>query len=695
MIEVVATPGGDPSLRVDRRYVHSRRDPRSEARRFLDSQKKSEFHPTVLVVGAGLGYLIEEAHRAFPGCRVIALYLSETCRANSGARAEESWDPSCPTDAGAFLLNVLEEDELPGLLSLFWRPALSAFPDAAHEVETRVRQALNRLQASLATTGYFGPRWFRNALANYLNTDEWCRLNRTNLPVVVAAPGPTLSLVIPALREARERFVLIAAASALLPLERAGVTPDLVVHQDAGFYSGEHLRHRAAEPHGESASGPGAVDRGLVDRGMVNRAASDRGMVNRAASDRGTVDGGSAGAGIVMVQPLSARPVPGVPASVAWMSYDHPADALLREHEDSPFLALGQLGTVTATATRLALNLTTGTVYLAGVDMAARDLRSHARGHSFEAYHLDRTERLHPILTTYLGGTIARESGNNPGVNGWRVSADLDIYAGWFARLSEEINGPGSESNPPASAPDASGMGAAADRGAAAYGGASSHGGAPAQGGGRLRRLEPSPVDMGIPIATLSELTALAPPEDGGYGRSEPAGVAQQVTPPPKRERLRRLADAIQAWRRAVEESIPGLTGGERTRGRVMTLPRQVRNLAWHLALPELLRIDRLERSAPRADSTHPETPGPARGAETADAIDALRQRLLSTLDRIEALLRTHADGQAETDGRARADGRARTYGSAQADGSARGARHAHTDGSAETRRRSPGSDWK
>ena len=652
MIELVATPGGAPSLRVDRRYVHSRRDPRSEARRFLHSQKRGEFHPTVLVVGAGLGYLIEEAHRAFPGCRVIALYLSATCRANSGARAEESWDPSCPTDAGAFLLNVLEEDALPGLLSLFWRPALSAFPDTAHEVETRVRQALNRVQASLATTGYFGPRWFRNALANYLNTDVWCRLNRTNLPVVVAAPGPTLSLVIPALREARERFVLIAAASALLPLERAGVKPDLVVHQDAGFYSGEHLRHRAAAPHGESESG-------------------------RGASGRGAVDGDSAGAGIVMVQPLSARPVPGVAASVAWMSYDHPADALLREHEDSPFLALGQLGTVTATATRLALNLTTGTVYLAGVDMAARDLRSHARGHSFEAYHLHRTDRLHPILTTYLGGTIARESGNNPGVNGWRVSADLDIYAGWFARLSEEINGPGSESVRPAFAADASGMGTTAYGGAPGDGRASSRGGAPAHGGGRLRRLEPSPVDMGIPIATLSELTALPPAEGGGHGHSEPTGVARQVTPPPKRERARRLAHAIETWRRAVEESMPVLTGGANTSIRLVRLPREVRNLAWHLALPELLRIDRLERAAPQADSAHPETPGPTRGAETADAVDALRRRLLSTLDRMQTLLRTEGDVRAEADGRAQAD------------------RHAQADGRAETRSRPPGSDWK
>ncbi len=615
MIELVATPGGEPSLRVDRRYVHSRRDPRTEARRFLDSRKKSEFHPTVLVVGAGLGYLIEEAHRAFPGCRVIALYLSAACRAHSIARAAEAWDPSDPTDAGAFLLNVLEEDALPGLLALFWRPALAAFPDTAHDVEKRVRQGLNRLNAALATAGYFGPRWFRNALANYLNTDAWCRLNRTDLPVVVAAPGPTLSLVIPALRDARSRFVLVAAASALLPLERADVTPDLVVHQDAGFYSGEHLRHRAAAPHGESASG---------------RSAGDGGAVDRAAAGRDSV-----GSGIVMVQPLSARPVPEVAASVAWISYDHPADALLRDHDDAPYLALGQLGTVTATATRLALNLTTGAVYLAGVDMAAKDLQSHVRGHSFEEYHLGQTDRLHPALTTHLGRSITRENGSDTGADGWRVSADLEIYADWFTRLAEESRGP--------------------DQGATAGADAGDRPEATPHESGRLRRLAPSPVDLGIPIATLSELTALPLPDDSDHAHSVPPGLVRQVTPPPERERARRIAAALEAWRRAIEQSMSTMAATPATPGRAMRLPTHVRNLAWHLALPELLRVDRLERGASREDSSHASASGPTESGEIADAIYALRKRLLSTIDRMEARLsaqahiRTEAEPRTET----------------------------------------------
>ncbi|MFW5785716.1 MAG: 6-hydroxymethylpterin diphosphokinase MptE-like protein [bacterium] len=577
MIEIVATPGGEPSLRVDRRFVHSRRDPRTEARRFLDSQRKATFHGTIIIVGAGLGYLTEEARRAFPGSRVIALHLSPSCRANSVSRADATWDPSLGSDAGAFLLSVLAEEALPGLLTLFWRPALAAFPEVARVVEERVHHALTRLNAGVATTGYFGPRWFRNALANYLNIDTWCRLEQTELPVVVAAPGPSLSRVVPALQQARERFVLVAAASALLPLERAGVLPDLVVHQDGGYYSGEHLRHTAAAP--QTA--------GREDR-------------HGEPTER------------VVVQPLSARPLPGRTAPVVWLSYDHPADVLLRDHADSPYLDIGQLGTVTATATRLALTLTTGPVYLAGVDMATRDIISHIRGHSFEEYHLARSDRMSPLLTTLLARAVDREGADTRRPDGWRVAVDLEIYADWFTMHASE--GAGNATAAAAAATD-------------------TH-------TGRLRRLEPSPVDLGIPSASLSDLAAHPPMERSRHRPGESRLAVRRIATPPRQERARRLDAALERWRGEVTRSISVTPGEPEVPGAFMRLPGEIRNLARHLALPEVLRVDRLERGQTQPNEPARKRRHPAENGELAEAYRELRDRLIHTIARMEEHLR-------------------------------------------------------
>ncbi len=508
MIQIVSTESGEATLKVDGRFVHSRRNPSSEAQRYFEAERGNRSCRTVLIVGAGLGYLTAEARRAVPGCRTVAVHLSPTCRASAVASADASWDPRSTEGIATFLDRTVGEEELSGLLTLFWRPALSAFPEEAGKIQTAVQEHISRLNASLATTGYFGPRWFRNGVANYLNVASWWKLQRVNAPVVVAAPGPSLQAGVEALRRARPGIVLVAVASAVHPLAYSGLSADVVVHQDAGFFSGEHLRplHRSFSQ---------TVGSGLESLTPPVPYPP-------------------------LVQPLSARPLPRCNREperpVAWLRYDHPLDALLLRHGGAAVQTLPQLGTVTATATRLALKLSSGPVFLAGVDMASWDFLSHARGHAFEDYHAAAACRLHPMPTTRVSRLAASHETRPTKGTMWRSSADLSIYAAWFRSIS------GTE---------------------------------------RLRRLAPSPVKLGIREAEPAELIRMADVR----GPAPPIGAS--VPAPPRQTRLGQIAETVTSWLATAEAFRPEKNAD------LARAPSVFTGLARHLAMAELLRTER------------------------------------------------------------------------------------------------------
>jgi len=496
VVTVVTAASGDATLKVDGRFLHSRRDPRTEARRFLTSQLQGQHPRIVLIVGAGLGYLTAAAREVCPGCSVLAVHLAEDTRRRAVAQADETWSPSAMEPVSRFLARSIDEEDFPALVTVFWKPAFDAYPETADAVGSAVRSVTSRLNASLSTSGYFGPRWFRNAVVNYLKANRWLTPTSTTLPIVVAAPGPTLAGLLEALREGRGLILLMAVASAAKPLVKAGLTPDLIVHQDAGFFTREHLRGITPD--------------------------------------------------IPRVQPLSAKPTTPYPCRVAWLRYDHPLDALLWDEATEKAVAMPQMGTVTATAVRLALAMTRNSVYLAGVDMASRDLQSHVKGHPFESYFHSRSLRTEPYLQMALSRTIhatrVGDADSEADIR-WRASADLHIYADWFRGLHAED---------------------------------------------RLYRLSPSPVDLGLRHISADVLSV--PSGEPAVGTSSSAPF--RATPaPPSDERRRRLEQLLRKWRHMAESDL------KLTQAPLRELPQGLRSVCRQLALAEYLHVDRLERT--------------------------------------------------------------------------------------------------
>jgi hypothetical protein len=142
------------------------------------------------------------------------------------------------------------------LLYLPRNPSIRIF-DLAH-VEARQRdiytdallEIRNRLRVKILNLGTLmmrGAQWQYNTFKNFpaiVRQPSALRLHNVfaGKPALIAAAGPSLTAALPFLKEHRAGFVLLAVGTALAPLRKAGLRPDLVMSVDASRKTGEQFQ---------------------------------------------------------------------------------------------------------------------------------------------------------------------------------------------------------------------------------------------------------------------------------------------------------------------------------------------------------------------------------------------------------------------------------------------------------------------
>ena len=381
MLEILPARSGQLTARVGGMYLHSPYDPQTEARRFAASRLADTSPATVLLLGAELGHAGNAIRRACPGARLVAVYYDAQIAAHGGD--PQGWSPASGEPLLRFLRRSLPEAE--GLAVLEWPASARLFPGASLEARRQTAQLLRELRGGLATTAAVGRRWLRNCLDNFLGIDRvlFPASRPGDLPILIAASGPSLQSVLPALGRLRERIALWALPSAVECLGAHGLEPDLVVLTDPGWYAMAHLFPLRSL--GTPVAMPLSAARGAWNLG-----------------------------GGVLLLAQEAAYENAVLAAVAY-----PAVTVLPQ------------GTVAATAMELALRSTRREVIFAGLDLCYRDLNGHARPNLFERT-LDRgSDRLQPLDHRRFTWAAAQAPRRLPG--GGRTGLALETYAGWFA----------------------------------------------------------------------------------------------------------------------------------------------------------------------------------------------------------------------------------------------------------------------
>ncbi|MDR2397499.1 MAG: DUF115 domain-containing protein [Spirochaetaceae bacterium] len=318
-------------------------------------------------------------HRKFPGLELIALHAYSSAPIPAAAALPvRRWSPETGIPLRVFLECAIPETAASAIKIIEWRPALSVYGEAYRWLLRETVDFIKRLDANMRTTRAFGPRWFRNFFKNLLIIRR-VRLqdHSGTLPLILTAAGPSLEEALPLIHGLRRQSPhgILAVSSSVPALNARGIQPDMVITTDGGPWASFHLYEclRRPPPWALAASLCAALPSQCEDIDLV---------------------------------PLSDGSL--------WQT-------LILRALGIPFISVPQRGTVSASALDLALSLTQGKIYLAGMDLAHRDIRTHARPYSFDRLLTEGAFRLNPAYTQSF--TRSRSI---------LVNGSHAIYAAWF-----------------------------------------------------------------------------------------------------------------------------------------------------------------------------------------------------------------------------------------------------------------------
>jgi hypothetical protein len=259
-IKTEVSAAGALSLLVKGIHIHSPRDPLREAGRLAEAAIAGEAAAvgSVVILGFGLGYAAEAAARLAPGRPLIIV-----------EKRRELLKKTLETrDLGDFLgknrvVFVLagSGEAVTGALALFEKKGEKSAPAIIRNralmgldeawygaVEGRIKTWLSRDDVNRATLKRFGKRWIRNLSKNLSAIRDLPGvkglenvLKGRDIPVFLAAAGPSLDQSEPYLEQIARRCLVVAVDTSLRFLIHRGIDPDFVVSVDPQYWNFRHL----------------------------------------------------------------------------------------------------------------------------------------------------------------------------------------------------------------------------------------------------------------------------------------------------------------------------------------------------------------------------------------------------------------------------------------------------------------------
>jgi len=391
--QVESAANGEPTLKADGRWVHSRFDPGREGRRLAN---ETPGDGTLVALGFGLGYTVEAACEAGtdraiiiaeknPGLLALALCARDLTR----LLGRELIAFSVPASSGSVCAALDAMGGKPVILSC--RAFRDLDPVWYDGVEQVLRTMTAKDEINSATLRRFGKRWIRNLGTNLEAIRDLPGISRlagvlADLPVLLVAAGPTLDECLPYLADLSRRAALVVVDTALRSVLAAGVQPDFIVVVDPQYWNARHL-DRCSAPYStlitESAVYPAVL---RMDSGRSFLCSS--------------------------LFPLGS----------------------FVENRVDPKGSLGAGGSVATTAWDFARVLGASPLWVAGLDLGFPDLKTHFRGALFE-------ERVHSEANRVDTGETRSFRALRDGKpfyaldrSGGRLLTDkrLSLYAAWF-----------------------------------------------------------------------------------------------------------------------------------------------------------------------------------------------------------------------------------------------------------------------
>lgn len=242
-LQLVTTEAGDYSLHYKNTLLHSPHGAAAEARHVVLTNCRPSLDRVHLILGLGLGYVLEATFEHSPGNIVVyepdvalLAFILDNVDLSDYLASGRVWLVTNLSELLALLPPlVIGEDPLdviatPGYASLLATDIPVLMDNLFKLAEERLRD--------YRTGQYFHNQWiqqfFQNVpfFADTLPWDEWS-INYSGKPALIIGRGPSLDAAMEDIRTLASSMTLIAVGGALHRLHEAGITPDLALFYDA------------------------------------------------------------------------------------------------------------------------------------------------------------------------------------------------------------------------------------------------------------------------------------------------------------------------------------------------------------------------------------------------------------------------------------------------------------------------------
>lgn len=234
-IEYSLSRDGQTVFSINKIQYHSSYSPEKEAKRFSDNLNLS-FEPEYLfIVEPGFDYLYNFLKNKYPNSKIGIIRILDNLKQNSS-----SWDFIIPYSDKLFS-NFSEESFINSNI-IIWPAAQTLFKSQVENIVFQYKEKFESSKTLLITREVFEKKWLINSLNNIKYIKNYVSLtNKIDLPVLIAASGPSLIPLIKLIKTNRNKIFIIALSSAIKALLKNNIIPDLCFSTDGGFWAEKHL----------------------------------------------------------------------------------------------------------------------------------------------------------------------------------------------------------------------------------------------------------------------------------------------------------------------------------------------------------------------------------------------------------------------------------------------------------------------
>jgi len=152
-----------------------------------------------------------------------------------------------------YYYELLDYRDLEGMVLRNYLNYVTIFPDEFYEYHSAIQKVCNSIIATQEVIGRYGKMYYENTFANldfFVNSKSLEGLYYTlpkDYPAIVVAAGPSLDKNILELKKAKGKAFIIAVDTALRPLLRNGIKPDIFISIDGKKVSSHFSEQETAE----------------------------------------------------------------------------------------------------------------------------------------------------------------------------------------------------------------------------------------------------------------------------------------------------------------------------------------------------------------------------------------------------------------------------------------------------------------